>query len=272
MDDERRQAFESTVRDALGFYPSYLAAVDSHPDYASLAWRETQQYLRAPDSTPAARRLAEHATRLVRPAVDDHETHATELGETLEFFSFVVFRLGIAITACRYALDGTRTRAAHAATAPTEPTEPERTELPSHAKQGITRTLPQDPGITLHHPDAVSGRRAALYRRIERDLETPNVNNIFRGLAAEPAFLEAVIDTQVALTHRNPEVARTVHRLFANALPEIQLAPSNHRVALRDCGYGNDEIDAVASRIRAYQRNLPTLVTTLLVAALLADG
>lgn len=268
MGDERRRTLESDVLDTLGFYPSYLAAVDSYPDYASIAWTETQQSLRAPDSTPAAKRLAEDATSLVRPAVDD-ETHATQLGETLEFFSFVVFRLGIAITACRYALDGTRTCAAHASTATS--TKPVRSELPAHTERGVTRILPQDPDITLHHPDAVSGRRAALYRRIERELETPNINNIFRGLAAEPAFLEAVIDTQVAFSHTEPEVDAAVHRLFANALTEMQLEPSNHRVALRDHGYGNDEIDAVAARIRAYQRNLPTLVTTLLVADLLAE-
>lgn len=268
MGDEHQRSLESTVLDTLGFYPSYLAAVESYPDYASIAWTETERFLRAPDSTPVATRLAEDATSLVRPAVDD-ETHATQLGETLEFFSFVVFRLGIAITACRYALDGPRTRAAHAATPASA--RRARSELPAHAKRGVTRTLPQDPDITLHHPDDVSGRRAALYRRIERELETPNVNNIFRGLAAEPAFLEAVVDTQVALTRREPDVDGAVHRLFANALAELQLDPSNHRVTLRDHGYGNDEIDAVAARIRAYQRNLPTLVTTLLVADLLAE-
>jgi len=267
MGDERRQTFESTVLDTLGFYPSYLAAVDSHPDYASLAWAETERYLRAPDSPPVARRLAERATRLVRPAVD--ETCVTELGETLEFFSFVVFRLGIAITACRYALDGTRTRAAHAATS--TPTNPERTELPAHTERGVARTLPQDPDITLHHPDAVSGRRESLYRRIERELETSNVNNIFRALGAEPAFLEVVVDTQVDLTHRYPHVDEAIHRLFANALAEMRLRLSNHRLGLREIGYGNDDIDAVASRIRAYQRNLPTLVVTLIVAALLAE-
>lgn len=268
MGDERRRTPESDVLDTLGFYPSYLAAVDSHPDYASIAWTETQQSLRAPDSTPAAKRLAEDVTSLVRPAVDD-ETHAVQLGETLEFFSFVVFRLGIAITACRYALDGTRTCAAHASTA--TPTKPARSELPPHTERGVTRTLPQDPDITLHHPDTVSGPRAVLYRRIERDLETPNVNNIFRGLAAEPEFLDAVVDTQVALAHQEPDLGGAVYRLFANALTEMQLEPSNHRVALRDHGYGNDEIDTIASRIRAYQRNLPTLVVTLLVADLLAE-
>jgi hypothetical protein len=265
MATAHRRAFARTVTDTLGLYPSYLAAIDSHPEYADIAWTATERYLRAADSTPVAKQLAERATSLVRPAVGD-ETHPTQLANTLEFFSFVVFRLGIAITACRYALDGRRTRAIHATS-----TNTARSELPAHTERGLTRTLPQNPNITLHHPDAVADRRAALYRRIERELKTPNVNNIFRGLAAEPVFLEAVVDTQVALTHREPDLDGAVHHLFANALADVRLDLPNHRVALRDHGYGNDEIDTVASRIRAYQRNLPTLVTTLLVAALLAE-
>jgi|AntDeeMinimDraft_5_1070356.scaffolds.fasta_scaffold15776_2 hypothetical protein len=268
MGDENRRTLESVVLDTLGFYPSYLAAVDNYPEYASIAWTETQQFLRAPDAIPTAKPLAESAISLVRPAVNN-ETHVTQLGETLEFFSFVVFRLGIAITACRYALDGTRTCAAHAST--TTATSGTRSELPAHTKQGISHTLPQNPHITLHHPDDVSGRREALYRRIERELETPNINNIFRGLAAEPDLLEAVIDTQVAFTHRNPGVDAAIHRLFANALTQLQIDLPNHRVALRAHGYGNDDIDVVAARIRAYQQNLSTLVTTLLIADLLAS-
>lgn len=269
MSDIATSSFETAVSDTLGFYPSYLAAVDDAPEYASLAWRETQQCLRAPESVPAARLVANRAVDLLAPAIDESGTQ-TDLGETLEFFSFVVFRLGVAITACRYALDGAQTRRARASTVQTP--SPAATSLPDRITTGITRTLPQNPDITLHQPAEATERQTALYNRIERDLDTPNVNNIFRALAAEPSLLASVIDAQTTITRRRPDVEATLQRTFAAALSKLEYTPSNHRFELRDRGYDHADIDAVAAQVRAYQRNLPTLVTTLVIAVLYAEA
>ncbi|MFB6126204.1 MAG: hypothetical protein ABEJ79_02740 [Halolamina sp.] len=263
--------FAATVEESLGFYPSYIAAVSEYPAYRSLLWRETQRVVTAPWAGDAAAELARAAQSSVDAAVPDERlpdvsrvsADEAALDSTVRFFSFVVFRLGLGITACRYALDGPETLRAHRRALP----ETEST-LGARIERGVESTPSLDFAVSLVHPSEADDVVTAAYDRVLTELKTPNVNNIFRALAASPATLSTVVDAQVALYDAVESRAAFERRLrgwYATVLAAND-APANHRAALRAEGYGREDVDAVAATVRAYHENLPTLVTTLLLA------
>jgi len=148
-------SLEGRVRDQLGFYPSYLSALEPTPDAAELVWAETERVLAVPW---AARRgewlgsavtatIEDHLPRSVAVRLDRVTFDEPELQQTVEFFAFVLLRLGVGISAARYVLDGEGTRPAHRERdRPSRPSGRERpaSDLPRQPRDPAGDPLPGD--------------------------------------------------------------------------------------------------------------------------------
>jgi len=265
------QSVERRARAELGFYPSYLAALEPYPEAADLVWRESRRVLHATWAPSAARRLASTAQPAVSRSLPVGATVDRSLSEdetdslraVVRFFSFVVFRLGLSIGACRYALDGAATRAAHR-----RPLPAETVPLSPCVDAGVETTLPATPSLSLVSPEAAGPEVRATFGRVREVLETPNVNTVFRALASVPAVLEAVLDMQAEFYETLDArwaFERSVRGWYATSL-DGDSAPRSLRPALRTEGVERRTVDEVAGRLRTFHENLPTLVVTVLVA------
>lgn len=293
------QPLADEIGDTLGFYPSYFEAIDEYEAYERLAWDGSRQVLEADWSERAGHRVAASIDRLLdastgangllgsrgpgsdsgAPPGSTTRPADSPVRSAVEFFSFVVFELGLSIAACRYAIDGRQTRAVHAATADHQQDgrfdgdHEGREALPNPVRSGLATSIPATPDVDLVQPEDADEEVAALYDRALGELETPNVNNVFRALAVDPAFLRAVVDVQGRLLEDLPSrwrFERRIRDLYAAVL-SANAATASHRVALRNLGYERDSIDEVAGRIRAFHENVPTLAVTVLVAARLLE-
>jgi len=267
--------FEQQVRTKLGFYPSYLAAIEEYEACAEFVWDETQQILTEPwaqlEGETVARQAQSVIDEEIPPAIDTDLDAANTAGRlvenAVELFSFVMFRLGLSISACRYGVEEKHVQQTHSQTATT--TSVTSAEIRPLIKQGIEKSLPIDPEITLIDPADASDDVGKTYARICRELETPNVNNVFRAFAVEPQFLETVVETQIRIIQQADMQQRLESRLrglYAAALEEHSLALSRHR--LRQVAETDNAVDSVVESLRTYHENLPTLVLTLYLGAL----
>jgi len=260
--------FEDDAVETLGFYPSYLAAVADEPRYAKLVWAQTERAVGEPAVRNAGERVARAAVPAVRETVPDAAPAARgeQVDETVRFFSFVMFRLTFAMVFCRYALDGRSTLAAHA-----EPV-PMGGDVPPRIADGLDRSVPADPDITLVQPPDAEGRVRNLYDRLLAELDTPNVNNVFRGLAFDPDLLATVVNAQTGIdAAERHALERRMRSWYAQAVADAGLSVPDHRRLLRDRGLDHAAVDSVASRMRAFHENLPTLTTTVVLADLVSE-
>ncbi|WP_162993880.1 hypothetical protein [Halalkalicoccus subterraneus] len=275
------------IEDILGFVPSYLS-IDSIPtEYRRLLWEESKQILLAEWNEDAALNVAA-ATRdqlhtpvkeVIERVVDRRTVPDPHIYNVVPFFSFVVFRLGLSVAACRYRLDGQYTHKAHA-----EATEYGSIDLleksydteqlrPSAVHEGLQTTIPIAPDFPIITPTDANRQISNIYNDLRTALRTPNVNTIFQALAVDPEFLSKVVAIQLATYNRVPSQWR-LERWIRNQYATTLLAKSNHRShrrTLRSIGYESHSIDRCATHIRAFHENIGTLATTLLIAATLLE-
>jgi len=260
--------FEDEAVETLGFYPSYLAAVADEPQYAELVWEQTERAVNEPAVRDAGERVARAAVPAVRELVPDATPAARgeQVDETVRFFSFVMFRLTFTMVFCRYALDGRSTLTAHAEPVPTGE------GVPSRIADGLDRSAPADPDITLVQPPDAEGQVRDLYDRLLVDLDTPNVNNVFRGLAFNSDLLAAVVDAQAGIdAEERHALERRMRGWYARAVADAGLSVPDHWRVLRGRSLDHAAVDSVASRMRAFHENLPTLATTIVLADLVSE-
>lgn len=266
-------SLERRVSEALGFYPSYLSALESTPEAAALVWEESERALVAPWAERRGRWLGGGAaaaieahlpatveTRLERVTFDE-----PPLQDTVEFFSFVLLRLGMGIASCRYALEGESTRRKHrdGVSARELPTP----DAPNHWSAGVATEPPVDPHFTLVQPGDASPHVEATYRYLIDALGTPTVNNIFRAFGSDPAFLTAVVDAQVDGGFDDAELVHELRGLYAKALD----ADADRTSFVTDSISEPDRL-AVAESLATFHDNLATLLVTLYIGTRLVGS
>lgn len=217
-------SLERRIHGTLGFYPSYLSALESSPEAAALVWDESKRVLTA----PWAERRGEWLGRAAAAAIDDYLSATVDtrlnrvtfeeppLQDTIEFFAFILLRLGMGIASCRYALEGESSRRDHRDVVAGR--EPATTDAPTHWSAGAATDPPVDPQITLVKPEDAPPHVEATYRYLTDALGTPSVNNIFRAFRSDPAFLTAVVDTQVEGQFEDARLRHELRGLYAKAL------------------------------------------------------
>lgn len=112
---------ERRVRDQLGFYSSCLAALESTPEAARHVRAETERVLVAPWAdrrgqwlgAAVATAIENHLSPPVAVRLDRMIFDKPNLQQTVEFFAFVLLRLGVGISAARYVMNGEAVRLAH---------------------------------------------------------------------------------------------------------------------------------------------------------------
>jgi hypothetical protein len=256
------RSLERRVRERLGFYPSYLEALESAPGAADLVWTETERVLEASWAPERGRWLGGAAAAMVEdrlpPAVTGRLDRVTfeepDLQRTVEFFSFVLLRLGLGISAARYAFDGEALRLEHRQR---EPPIEAGLESPSRWGNGAAADLPIEPGLSPVQPGSAPPHVDATFEYLTDALGTPNVNTIFRAFAGDPAFLTAVVDAQVD-AGGSERLAAELRGLYAAALDAADGTPA---FAAEDI----DEADRpmVGEQLAAFHDNLATLLVTL---------
>jgi hypothetical protein len=189
-----------------------------------------------------------------------------ELRDVVRFFSFVVFRVGLGIAACRYALAGQTTRLAHRELRGPK-IEPDN-EPPNLLLDGVNMTLPVNPPVSLVNPADAPESVAHSYRRLCRELDTPKVNHVFQAFATNPTFLDTVVDAQVATNDGELELSRKLLGLYAVALNENPNLPLFRPTLSK---LSESDIVTVERTLRTYHENLPTLLLTVYLAAQLAS-
>jgi hypothetical protein len=271
------QNLEQRVHEELGFYPSYLAAIEEHEVCADLVWEETRRVLTEEWSRQrgqftagrAAAVIEEHISESTMRTIDRSTFGSTALNQSVVFFSFVMFRLGLGISACRYGVDDDGLRQKHRSVA--GPTE--TAELPVCVQNGVDQSLPLSPGLDLVEPAAASEEVETTYNRVLHTLETPNVNNVFRGFAVDPQFLSAVVDTQIKIVEtagETTELSAHLQGVYAQAL-EGRTLPLTRERLLQATENNVAAVDAVTETLRVYHDNLTTLILTLYLGALLVS-
>lgn len=256
------RSLEQRVRHQLGFYPSYLAALEPSPAAAELVWMETERVLAGTWAPERGRWLGGAAAATIEdnlpPSLTDRLNRVTfdepDLQRTVEFFSFVLLRLGLGISAARYALDGEALRLEHHEQAPSV----KNGKAPSRWQEGPAADLPLDPRMSLIQPEAAPPHVEATFGYLTDALETPNVNTIFRAFAVDPAFLTAVVDAQVAFKENRSELDDELRGLYAAAL-----AVDDGDAAFAAADIDEAERSMVAEQLATFQDNLATLLVTL---------
>jgi len=266
-------SLERRIRETLGFYPSYLSVLEPTPEAAALIWDETERVLAAPwaesrgewlggataatieDSFPAT-----VDTRLDRVIFDE-----PQLQDTVEFFSFVLLRLGMGIASCRYALEGESTRHDHRNVVADR--KQATTDAPTYWSAGAATDPPVDPQITLVQPEDAPAHVGAAYRYLVDALGTPNVNTIFRAFGSDPAFLTAVVDAQVDGRFDDAGLGHELRGLYAKALE----ADADRESFVTD-SIAEADRPAVAEELETFHDNLATLLVTLYVGTRLVTS
>lgn len=266
-------SLKGRVRDQLGFYPSYLAALESTPDAAELVWTETGRILAAPWATRRGQWLGDavtatiedHLPQSVSTRLDRVTFDEPDLQGAVEFFAFVLLRLGIGISATRYVLDGEAIRLDHRDAAPIAAAA--TVEAPARWAAGARADLPVKPSVSLVEPDTAPAHVVATYDYLTDSLGTPNVNNIFRAFGTDPAFLTAVVDAQVATRGVEADLARELRGLYATSL-NVDDEPG----AFTAGEINPADRAAVRDQLRTFHDNIATLLVTLYLGTrLVAD-
>lgn len=257
-------SLEERVRDQLGFYPSYLVALEPTPGAADLVWAETKRVLTA----DWAGRRGEWLGNAVTATIEDYLPTSVAvrldrvtfdepgLQQTAKFFAFVLLRLGVGISAARYVLDGEETRLDHRERAPVAAAA--TTEAPTRWTTGAKANLPVEPSVSLVEPEVAPTHVAATYDYLTDALGTPNVNNIFRAFGSNPAFLTAVVDTQVTTRGVKPDLDHDLRSLYATSLNVDDEPP-----AFTPTDIDPADRAAVAGQLQIFHDNLATLLVTL---------
>lgn len=277
----------SHITDVLGFLPSYLSIGAENADYRRLLWEESKRVLKAEWSYTVAHTVAANTENLIRDPISetienkyDHpRTIDPAINDIVPFFSFVIFRVGLAVAACRYALDGHYTCRVHTGASnydsrlSGQKSIATEQSLSDSIYKGLRMTLPLSPNFHVIEPADASNNVSPIYDNLRTELNTPNVNTIFRAMAVDPKFLAAVVEVQLDVYDRVPSrwhLERKIRNQYAAGLAHNS-ARKTHRRTLRMMGYDPNAIDELASHVRAYHENIGTLAVTVLIAAKILD-
>ena len=257
-------SLEQEVRNQLGFYPSYIEVLEDVPDVAALVWAETERVLTEPWAPERGMWLGHAVSATIEDYLPDSVANRLErvtfndpeLQHTIDFFSFVLLRLGIGIAAVRYALDGETLRQKHRERAPDD--IPLTSKTPRYWTVGATANPPLDPQLTLIHSESAHPYVDTTFRYLMDTFGTPNVNSIYRAFAVDPAFLVAVVDTQSAVQTENSELRAALQGLYAKALD----IDEGEKTAIASNVAEADRTTA-ANLLGDFHDNLSTLLLTL---------